>query len=81
MAQAGEDAGASEGGSLGAEPQEGAIISYLQAHGSTSPSELLGMLSLGASGTREVLPDMVSRGLLVHIGKTSSTRYALPDKN
>ena len=43
--------------------------------------ELSGVLELGASRTREILSRMVAKGILLRLGKTSSTRYELTDKD
>lgn len=61
--------------------QELAVISYLREHETASPVELSGVLELGASRTREILSRMVAKGILLRLGKTSSTRYELTDKD
>lgn len=61
--------------------QELAVISYLREHETASPVELSGVLGLGASRTREILSRMVAKGILRRLGKTSSTRYKLMDKD
>ena len=61
--------------------QERLVISYLEEHGAASPSELSDVLGLGASRTREILSQMVAKELLRRLGKTSSTRYELTDKD
>ena len=55
------------------------MIAYVREHGMAAASELSAVLGLGASRTREVLSGMVARGELVRTGKTSATRYCLPE--
>lgn len=54
-------------------------MAYVGEHGEATAAELAAVLGLGASRTREILSGMVAEGMLARTGRTSSTRYRLPE--
>ena len=57
------------------------VYQYALAHGRVSTDEISALLGVQLRRAREVLSEMVDRGLLQRVGAARSTRYVLADKS
>ena len=53
------------------------VVGYVIRHGEASNADIAELLGLGSDRTKEILRDMVGRGLLVKEGDRKATRYRL----